>query len=483
MTLQCVVALGRGARVLLLLWLISTPLAAATYFKIEANGQGVGYARSERSTDATKIVREEILRLRISRDQQIIDITAKERTEESRNGTPLAFSSSTQFSGYQSSNSGRLLTPLVLEVTQKNPGFVDTRKVALTPTTLFPDAIERKLRASAFKTGAVLEFDTFLSDAARLASLRYEVLGPAHFGGKPAFRVRSTLQIRADQISEVSELLYSPAGELLQQSLDLLGTQLVLSRSSRRDAKAALSAGAWNILDAALLVSPIAQPLATRFRARTIELQNDDAAAQFGSLNSAEQSVTSNGAGRWLFTVTAAAQHAEPAPAAQYLRANAWIQSDDARLHKLANEALDEITATPAAQMVVLERFVGAFIETKDMSQGYASALEAARSRRGDCTEHALLLAALGRTQGIPTRVAAGFAYAEQFAGRSNVFVPHAWTQAYVDGHWRSFDAALGRFDTRRIALSFGNGEPWDFAGAMSARGAMKIEQVRIENN
>ena len=40
-----------------------------------------------------------------------------------------------------------------------------------------------------------------------------------------------------------------------------------------------------------------------------------------------------------------------------------------------------------------------------------ATAAEVARSREGDCTEHAVLLAALARARGIPARVAMGLVY------------------------------------------------------------------------
>ena len=54
-----------------------------------------------------------------------------------------------------------------------------------------------------------------------------------------------------------------------------------------------------------------------------------------------------------------------------------------------------------AERMRELEKFVFGYIDKKSLNVGYASALETARTRQGDCTEHALLLAALGRARGI----------------------------------------------------------------------------------
>jgi len=91
---------------------------------------------------------------------------------------------------------------------------------------------------------------------------------------------------------------------------------------------------------------------------------------------------------------------------------------------------------------------------------GHYSALETLARRAGDCTEAAVLLAALGRAIGIPTRVASGLVYSrEDYHGVANVFMPHSWVLAYVDGKWRSFDAALDRFDATHIALVIGDGD------------------------
>jgi hypothetical protein len=89
-----------------------------------------------------------------------------------------------------------------------------------------------------------------------------------------------------------------------------------------------------------------------------------------------------------------------------------------------------------------------------------------------------VLLAALGRALDIPTRVVDGLAYTDHYAGKEHVFVPHAWTQAWVDGHWQSFDAALPGFDAGHIALSVGDGDPWRFFAGMDTLGHLRIERV-----
>src|SRR4051794_20179316 len=99
------------------------------------------------------------------------------------------------------------------------------------------------------------------------------------------------------------------------------------------------------------------------------------------------------------------------------------------------------------------------YLATIDFA-GHYSALGTIERRAGDCTEAAVLLAALGRSAGIPTKVANGLVYSREHYHRvANVFLPHSWTLAYVDGRWRSFDLALDSFDSTHIALTVGDGD------------------------
>src|SRR5690606_5201760 len=86
----------------------------------------------------------------------------------------------------------------------------------------------------------------------------------------------------------------------------------------------------------------------------------------------------------------------------------------------------------PAVIAEKLRRFVHSYISNKSLDVGLASASEVCRTREGDCTEHATLLAAALRFAGIPSRVVSGLIYAEEFAGRSRIFGYHMWTQALL---------------------------------------------------
>ncbi len=98
------------------------------------------------------------------------------------------------------------------------------------------------------------------------------------------------------------------------------------------------------------------------------------------------------------------------------LEETSYIQSNHPDVISLAEKCTKgKRNAIDAA--LAIEAFASEYIEKKDMSVGYASALEVVRSRQGDCTEHALLVAALCRAVGIPSRVAGGVVYMENLMG------------------------------------------------------------------
>lgn len=122
------------------------------------------------------------------------------------------------------------------------------------------------------------------------------------------------------------------------------------------------------------------------------------------------------------------------------LEASVMMDHKDPVVAKLAQEAgKDEKDPMKLAEN--LTRFVSRFVQSKDLGVGFASASEVARSREGDCSEHGVLLATLGRAHGIPARAVTGLVYADQFAGSRNIFAGHLWTQFWIDGRWVDFDA------------------------------------------
>jgi transglutaminase-like putative cysteine protease len=160
-----------------------------------------------------------------------------------------------------------------------------------------------------------------------------------------------------------------------------------------------------------------------------------------------------------------------------------YLQSDNEQVIDLAHRAVGEIKdAAEAARKI--EAFVAGYIENRSLSVGYASAAEVAASRQGDCSEFAVLTAAMCRAVGIPAQVVAGVAYVDDFLGNRG-FGGHAWTQAYIGDRWIGLDASFrsagrGGYDAGHIALAAGNGEPADLFNMAPTLGQFKIDKVIV---
>lgn len=176
---------------------------------------------------------------------------------------------------------------------------------------------------------------------------------------------------------------------------------------------------------------------------------------------------------------------------ADFLAATSTCNHSDELIVSLTAGALDGIVGQ-VEQAEALRRFVHSYINAKNLGVGFATASEVARTRSGDCTEHGVLLAAMLRAAGIPSRTAAGLVYADQFAGAESVFAYHMWTQALLPigdtMTWVDLDATLPDatpFDATHIALGLSDlGDGAVDAGFMSIAsllGTLKIEVETIE--
>ncbi len=156
-----------------------------------------------------------------------------------------------------------------------------------------------------------------------------------------------------------------------------------------------------------------------------------------------------------------------------------YLQIKDAKILDLVKYAATTPDDAVKASLQI-ENFVMGYITKKDLSVGYASAAEVARSRQGDCSEHALLTASMCRAAGIPARVACGLVYADVLGEKKNVFGAHMWTEVYLGDKWYPIDAtrAPNGFSAGHITLARSDGKPTDFFSLVNTLGCFKIDKV-----
>lgn len=191
-------------------------------------------------------------------------------------------------------------------------------------------------------------------------------------------------------------------------------------------------------------------PHATRRIRYRVWLENDDPAKVFfaGRLqevqsldaHTAEITVRRDAGAALQTSAGADASPPRRQPSDDDRRPNNLVQSDDPLIVTMAKSVAPGET-DPLKVGIELEKYVRQTIKLKDFSQAFSTAAEVARNPEGDCTEHAVLLAALARARGIPARVAIGLVY--QDGKRS--FAYHMWNELWTGDRWVPLDATLGR--------------------------------------
>ncbi|TKB03447.1 hypothetical protein E5672_10430 [Alteromonas portus] len=88
-----------------------------------------------------------------------------------------------------------------------------------------------------------------------------------------------------------------------------------------------------------------------------------------------------------------------------------------------------------------IEAFVANYITEPSYIHSFSFASTVAKSKSGDCTEYAVLAAALARALAIPARVVIGTIIVDD--GSTVEAIGHAWNEFWLDGRWWSIDAAM----------------------------------------
>ena len=169
---------------------------------------------------------------------------------------------------------------------------------------------------------------------------------------------------------------------------------------------------------------------------------------------------------------------------AAYRNPSTMIDSGDEAVLALAESSTKSLPpeASQRERAESARQAVHAWITNKGLATAFASASETVRNRQGDCSEHGVLLAAVLRAEGIPSRVASGLVW----VGSAGAFGWHMWTQALIDGAWVDLDATLpvpftvGHILVATSSLEDGDGQR-QLMALLGLLGNLEIEIVRVD--
>ena len=138
------------------------------------------------------------------------------------------------------------------------------------------------------------------------------------------------------------------------------------------------------------------------------------------------------------------------------LAATPYIQAKNRRIAELAATVTRD-AGSALAKVRRLAAWVYDNLEKRPVL-GIPDALTTLQTRRGDCNEHAALFAALARSIGIPTRVAAGVTL------HLGAFYYHAWNEVCLGDNWLSLDTTRNQLPADLTHIKFVEGGVNDMA-------------------
>lgn len=412
------------------------------------SGQRVGYARvlvDPREVDGKPVVHTSAeTKMEIRRFGQVLKMTTALVSEETLAGDLLEFRFSMANPPASSSETvGRVKgTELQLETT------VDRKKKSSTSAwkegVKSPTFQDRLLRISPLKSGETKSFEAFFPEFSKPGMLTVTAGATetvSLLDGKTAtlqkFKVANSLLPGI-----ITNAWVDKTGQTIKSSTNMLGTEMATYTVSKEEALKTLTVNDLDLGVSTLVkTAKIDRPYETKKVVYKITIRDDNPSKVLPTGDT--QSVKSTGAETAELTVIALPIPTTSPPEKigdEYLKPTRFLQSDDERVIEHARLAAGNLT--DAAQMArAMEKYVREKLTNKNFSTALASAGEVARSLEGDCTEHAVLLAAMLRAKQIPSRIAVGLVYVESL----QAFGGHMWTEARLDGKWVPLDGTLGR--------------------------------------
>jgi hypothetical protein len=156
-----------------------------------------------------------------------------------------------------------------------------------------------------------------------------------------------------------------------------------------------------------------------------------------------------------------------PQDTAVFLKATPLVQANHPEMKAQVDKIISP-TDSPEQKARKIINWVYRHVEKKPVLS-VPNALEVLQNKVGDCNEHAVLVAALLRTAGIPAQIETGLVY---LRGR---FYYHAWNIAYL-GNWITADAVFNQFPADVTHIRLIRGEGSEQLNLMGVMGKIKLE-------
>lgn len=466
----------------------STELPREDWYAIYLQGAKVGHVYGVVSRDPKKGAIRSVTRMELTVKRLGQSVTSRVTTgyDESDAGKILGFHLDTKSSVIAMKVRGTIKGDKLLLATGEN-GSVQERP--WDDSVIGPYAGGRLLASEAFKPGLQVMFDTFSLEAFRKTTVRVDVKAQedVEIMGKQLRLWRVEMSQDVMPGLTVTSWIDENANVFKSRAL-LMGMVMDQVKCAREQALSeSESPDLFKKHGVVKVKRRVRRPRKVREAAYRIELENP--AALKANIEDERQTIVGREGNRLVLRV-----HVKPGPVdgkakipdgfEKYTRSTMHVQSDDPKIQAATRRA-GGAEKDPWKRTKRLERWVYNAIREKSLSVGFAGARETLETREGDCSEHAVLLAAMLRASGIPSKVAYGLIYFDEPRMGGPVFGAHMWTEAWV-GRWIALDATLAKPFVDAMHVKLGDsaldtpGLGTEFLNLVHFLGQMSIEILRV---
>ena len=459
------------------------------WYEVFLGESKVGYAHSTMKLEKGEVISQSMFIMSIKRAGVSVKIQSTEKTKESLSGQILSFSGEMKMAGVPITKKGWVEgTEIVVQ--EKQYLRETTKRYPLNPKGKMTWGLLKFLRENGFKEEEEREIETqiYSADFGMAAPTKAKIKSfgecKIQVNQKPVkvFRTEITLLTNMGEMKTINWL--DPQGFAVKTKMQMGGIPIEIKQSSQSQAKRISEKTDF------LIQTLLSLPQGIPENSKSVRFKIEILKGELSSIipQSRNQKVTQIDNQNFLIDVKAEKwsenlknKLPHKSISQEFRLPNVMIDSEDILIHQLAKQA-----GRGAKNIIDLSErlysFARKYIHRKNLSVGFATAGETARSREGDCTEHAVFLAALGRSMGIPTRVASGLVFMNEFQGKKNVMGFHMWTQFHIKGQWRSLDSALGKIGshTERLIISVSSLKE-DSLSELGFRIAQMIGNIKIQ--
>jgi hypothetical protein len=463
------------------------------YFAVFMEGKKAGYAMNERVVSDGKVITSTVVSLTINRAGIPLSLTMTAESIETAEGKPISFESVQDLGLMKMEVSGKMQPNGKVALVSSSVGSVQKSVIDWPEGALMAEGMRLLQEAKGLKEGTEYSYSVFEPSmgTALTAKTIVGTTKPVDLLGRVVNLTEITNILSMPGMGEISTKSYVDEDFKLQKDImPIMNINIEMVACAKEFALG--KNDVVELIGKMFIDSPV--PLKNLESVESITYyMAPQADAKMTIPPNDNQQVRKAADGKVIMTVKPLSAPAgvkfpyegNDRAALEALKPTQFVQSDHEKIIELARLAVGK-TKDAAEAVDKIEAFVSEYVADKNLSVGYASAAEVAQSKQGDCTEHAVLTAALCRAVGIPAQVVTGLAYVSQWRAMQSGFGGHAWTQAYVGGKWIGLDAAFrgtgrGGYDAGHIALAAGNGDPGDFFSLVTTMGQFEFEKVEVK--